>query len=346
MIPTITPEWLTDRLRKHGALTTGHVTGILPGTAGCDALLPFQVLYSPDTPASAPPSLLVKTNLKGDHYGRVEVRLYRDILENEPDPPVPPTFDIGLDESTGHSYLLQQDLTDTHHPAVNDDHPPTIESLGAIIDQIARVHALCWNRPMIEEPCFLSPRQDITDMCLAGSRENLHASITPIIDRKLQTIFKSSELDPALKETCEAAMHAWPDLYTDRISEGNLTLIHGDLHPWNVFVPNDGGGPPLIFDWELFCRGLGVYDVSYLIIRCRLPPQARQRFEEALIPRYHDRVTDLGVDGYSLETCRRDYRLSIIPNILPPLAWQRPHNLISTMEAFRDWECADLFDGA
>ena len=134
----------------------------------------------------------------------------------------------------------------------------------------------------------------------------------------------------------------WPDFYAARFLKDHMTLIHADLHPWNIFIPVDGSGFPRIFDWELLCRGLGVYDVSYLIIRCRLGPETRRRFEDALIPRYCERLAALGVADYDVDTCRRDYRLSIIPNILPPLAWQRPHNLVATMEAFFDWKCEEL----
>ena len=343
MIPTVTPDWLTDRLRSSGVLATGHVTGVLPGNAESDKLLPFQAFYSPDAPPSIPDRFLIKMNLNGGDYGLVETHLYRDIVGNEPDPPVPPTYDVGYDNETGHGYLLQEDLTASHHFAVTEGHPPTIESLGALIDQIARVHALCWDHPRIQETCFVTLRKDITAMCGASSLEELTESVEHVIPKRLPMLFKSTELNPDWKAICETALRAWPTLYCSRFCSGNLTLIHGDLHPWNVFVPNEGDGPPLIFDWELLCRGLGAYDLCYLILRCRLPPEERRRFEESLIPHYHDRLSTLGVTDYDLETCREDYRLSVIPNILPPLAWQRPHNLISTMEAFFDWDCESLY---
>jgi hypothetical protein len=155
-----------------------------------------------------------------------------------------------------------------------------------------------------------------------------------------------AELQPEWLDVCMTAISSWPDVIRDRFAGPNLTLIHADLHPWNVFVPKDGSGPPLIFDWELLCRGLGVYDVAYLIIRCRLDPPLRRAVGTELIARYHTRLCESGVTGYSLDDCRSDYRFSIIPNILPPLAWGRPRNLASTMEAFLDWECEALFSAA
>lgn len=343
-IPTITPDWLTDRLRAHGALPTGRVTGVWPGEPGSDVLLPFEVLYSPDAPADTPRHLLIKANTKGDSYGECEARLYGDILGNEQDPPVPPTYDVRFDDAARNSYLLQDDLRATHRLAVTDDVPPTIDGIGAIIDQIARVHALCWNRPFIDEPLFVAPRNDIIAMSQATSSGGLTQASDEILRNQLPRMFKTPDSLPAeWLAICGRAIERWPELYASRIARKDLTLIHADLHPWNVFAPIDGSGPPLIFDWELLCRGLGVYDVSYLIIRCRLHPEARRRFEDLLIPRYHDRLCTLGVTGYNLETCRDDYRLSILANILPPLAWQRPHNLVSTMEAFFDWTCEALY---
>ena len=345
MIPTVTPEWLSDRLRSRGALPTGRVTAVLPGNADSDKILPFQVLYSPEAPDSAPERLLLKVNLNGGLYGIVETRLYDD-FQDTPSPPLPPTYETGIDSSSSHSYLLQQDLSETHHLAVTDENPPTIDALGAIVDQIARVHAFYWDRPATREACFVTPRQDITAMCIAAKHEELTESVEHVIPRQLQMIFTSKDLDPSWKSICEHAMRAWPALYDKRISKSKLTLIHGDLHPWNILVPNEGNGLPLIFDWELLCRGLGVYDLCYLILRCRLDPEERRRFEAALIPRYQNRLVELGVVDYSLDACHQDYRLAIIPNILPPLAWQRPHNLVATMEAFFDWNCEELYHPA
>ncbi len=346
MIPTVTPEWLTERLREMGALPSGSATGVWPGDPESDVLLPFEVLYSSDAPANAPRHLLIKANTKGDSYGECEARLYGDILTNESDPPVPPTYDVRFDAKTRNSYLLQEDLRPTHRLAVREDAPPTIDGIGAIVDQVARVHALCWNRSFIDEPLFVEPRNDIIAMSQATSSEGLRAATDEILRNQLPRLFKTAEDLPAeWLSTCRHAIERWPDLYTSRIATRNLTLIHADLHPWNVFVPIDGSGPPRIFDWELLCRGLGVYDVSYLIIRCRLDPETRREFEAAFIPRYHERLVTLGVSDYTLDACHEDYRFSIVPNILPPLAWQRPHNLVSTMEAFSDWDCGDLVGG-
>ena len=304
----------------------------------------FGVIFDPDTPSSIPRRFLIKTNLDGHPYGTAETSLYGTIASGLDPSPLPPTFDVGYDEATGNGYLLQADLSETHGFAVTDTREPTVEGLGAIVDQIARIHAVCWDRPFIEEETYLVHRGDICDLAQMGLLKDLRRSCSRIVDDRLPRLFKIAhdDLRPEWKEICERAVTSWPDLIAPRFLQSHLTLIHADLHPWNIFVPNDDSGPPLIFDWELLCRGLGLYDVAYLIIRCRLDPPVRRAFEAELIPRYQARLSDLGVKNYTLADCRRDYRLSIIPNILPPLSWGRPLNLVSTMEAFFDWECQEL----
>ena len=307
-----------------------------------EKLIRFGAVFTSDTPPSVPRAYLIKTN-DGFPHARTEACFYRDIATLLDNPPIPPTFDIGYDEQNEKFYVLQADLSETHVTALNQTREPTIENLAPIVDEIARVHAACWDRDVIEDDIYLTPRRDICDMAQAGREEDLQASSERILQDRLPRIFKIApdDLPGSWLDICRTAISSWPDAFVRRCEAGNLTLIHADLHPWNVLVPHSETGPPIILDWELLCRGLGIFDITYLILRCRLEAAERRTMEEKLIARYHNRICELGVEGYDLETCRQDYRLSIVANILPPLAWGRPRNLQSTMEAFFDWDCEE-----
>lgn len=343
MIPALTAEYLDARLRSAGVLSDGHVTAIVPGDMSGN-LLRFDGIFTPDTPQTVPRHYLIKTNLKGYPHATAEARFYRDIGTRLADPPLPGTYDLGYDEEQAHCYVLQTDLSYTHTTALHDERDPTVENLGDIVDQIAQIHAVCWNQPLIEDDLFVCSRDDICDMAQAGLPEDLRGSCRKILTDRLPRMFRINGHDmPESWETlCHTAIETWPDTILPRYDRSHLTLIHADLHPGNVLVPADEKGPPLIIDWELLCRGLGIFDVSYLVIRSKLDPPTRRIIEEELIERYCTRLTELGVTGYDLDTCRNDYRLSIVANILPPLAWRRPLNLKATMEAFLDWDCAEL----
>ena len=342
MIPSLTQAYLTNCLEQSGTSLPTAVTAVIPGEM-TESFIRFEALFPPDTPATIPRRYLVKTNLKGYPHAQAEAAFYRDIASRVEDAPIPQTIDVGYDENAEHAYITQADLSDSHTAAITDTRDPTVERLGAIVDEIAKVHAACWDQPWISEGLFVDSRNDICDMAQASSTDVLTESCTRIAESDLRRIFKvSSDLDPSWQSVCRDAMLSWPALTADRYAQGHLTLIHADLHPWNVLVPDDDIGAPVILDWELVCRGLGVFDVAYMILRCRLSPEQRRTFEDALIPRYHDRLLSLGVQSYDLQRCREDYRLSIIANIRPPLSWIRPLNLISTMEAFFDWDCEAL----
>lgn len=306
-----------------------------------DNLIRFQALYSPDASPDLPQDFIIKTN-QGYPHAQAEARFYRDIIPLLKSPPIPQTFDVGLGEDHDF-YVLQADLAETHVTSLNEHREPTLENLGAIVDQIARVHATCWDKPFISDDVFIDLRRDICDMAQASRPNDLRDAASEIIEGRLKRMFNiAPELPESWHEICRNAIAAWPDTFAPRISAANLTLIHADLHPWNVLVPADESGPPVILDWELLCRGLGIYDVAYLMLRCRLEPAERRVIEQTLIGRYHERLVSLGIEGYTYEDCVNDYRLSIIPNILPPLAWGRPRNLTSTMEAYFDWDCDQL----
>ena len=51
-----------------------------------------------------------------------------------------------------------------------------------------------------------------------------------------------SELPQEWMDVCQAAITTWPDVIQGRFNGPNLTLIHADLHPWNIFVPKDEDG--------------------------------------------------------------------------------------------------------
>ena len=45
-------------------------------------------------------------------------------------------------------------------------------------------------------------------------------------------------------------------------SRRNLTIIHGDAHVWNCFMPRDGGEDVRLFDWGAWRIGLGTTDLD------------------------------------------------------------------------------------
>jgi thiamine kinase-like enzyme len=61
----------------------------------------------------------------------------------------------------------------------------------------------------------------------------------------------------------------------------NLTLLHGDAHLWNLYYPKDPETDRIIlFDWETIKRGLGAYDLAYLLIHGTSVRYVLQAYED------------------------------------------------------------------
>ena len=48
----------------------------------------------------------------------------------------------------------------------------------------------------------------------------------------------------------ERLLDAAPRLLQRYHTHRNVTLIHGDAHVWNIFLPRDGGDDLRLFDWD------------------------------------------------------------------------------------------------
>ena len=130
--------------------------------------------------------------------------------------------------------------------------------------------------------------------------------------------FADKAQDELPQEIFDFVLHtinSWERLYAERIKDNKaLTLLHGDLHHWNLFYPKNPEIDGLYFgDWETYKRGIGPYDLCYLVGGDSSPQ--RHEIEKDLLRYYYDGLVDGGVLGYSWEGCVYDYRL-LLPSFL------------------------------
>jgi hypothetical protein len=79
-----------------------------------------------------------------------------------------------------------------------------------------------------------------------------------------------------------------------------------------MFFASPQGGPEFtVIDWQIACRGGGVFDVAYFVAGT-LPVEERRAREREIVKLYHDTLVENGVTGYTLEQCWQDYRLSVL----------------------------------
>jgi hypothetical protein len=105
----------------------------------------------------------------------------------------------------------------------------------------------------------------------------------------------------------------------------NMTIIQGDGHIWNCFLPKDGADTPRWFDWDGWRVAVGTEDLAYMIAMFWYP-EMRRRAERPLLDAFHDELVAHGVKGYNRHALQEDYRLSVLWQTTRPI-WMRSFGL-------------------
>ena len=93
----------------------------------------------------------------------------------------------------------------------------------------------------------------------------------------------------------------------DELSAAPHTVCHGDVKPLNMFMmPN---GEPAFIDWQYTAVGKGVQDIVFFLIEGYDTNECR-RLEPLVMEQYHKALCDEGVENYSMDDLRRDWKLA------------------------------------
>ena len=346
----ITPQWLTKRFQQNGHLSHQTVTDVQIGETFESTAAFFTRLkatYSTESPDN-PHTDLVFKDYRKDWFGGgiAESVFFNEIVAQTPDPPVFRCYDFDYDRDARQCYLILEDASVTHV-----DTPPKAEGFTValykqIIDELLKFHIQWWEHPRISQADFLRGRGGPLRMVDAATPEitriycqHWRETLLPQFAEKTQDEFSQEMYDFVLR-----AINGWEVLYTQRIKDDEaLTLLHGDLHQWNLFYPKNRAIDRLyFFDWETYKRGIGPYDLCYLV--GGESPQQRREVEKDLLRYYYDGLISGGVLGYSWEDCIYDYRLSVIATLFPPIGWQDMYRFKPREIQFQDWNCQELLD--
>ena len=339
------PEYLTETLRRCGALGDGRVSDAAVESSRATILSRIiRLRLSYDGPAAgAPASVILKTGLPeraetGSNGGRYEVAFYTQVAAAMPESPVPRCFDAVWNEDTKDWHLLLEDLTETHFTLIYWPMPPTLPQSEAIIAARARFHARWWDDPRLGtsigtwlEPHdpqihhFANQYRRFAD--LVGDR--LPAERRAVYERLIE---EGHRLNARYHTHCD------------------MTLLHGDSHVWNVFLPRDGGDDVRLFDWPAWRVAVATDDLAYMMALHWFPDH-RRRYERHLLDHYHANLLAHGVTGYDRRTLDDDYRLTVLWQLATPV-WQALNNIPSGIWwhhleriflAIDDLGCRDLF---
>jgi thiamine kinase-like enzyme len=347
--PAASAGHLTAALRKSGALGDGRVSNVVATSSFLKQRSHIRRLHLDyEGPAGdAPDSVILKMGHR-DSEGRSsyanahEIAFYRDVAPTLSARVVPRCFEAV--EATGVSawHLLLEDLTDSHFIATEHPLPPTLQQCESIVQAWARFHAAWWDDPSLGVSVGNWSNAEGWEQLL----RNLARQFARFSDRYAEL------LSPERRDLYQRLLDRAPRLLARYGSHRNLTLIHGDAHWWNCFLPWHGGDDDVrLIDWEDWSIDTATDDVAYMMAMLWYPDR-RQRMERPLLDRYHAALLAQGVAGYDRQALDDDYRLSALwlimrpigqaANNIPPRVWWP--NLERIMMAVDDLGCRELLD--
>src|SRR5262249_15117216 len=160
-------------------------------------------------------------------------------------------------------------------------------------------------------------------------------------------------LPPERRRLYERLIDAGPRLNRRYHSHRDLTIVHGDAHVWNIFLPRADGSDDLrMFDWDCWRVDVATDDLAYMMAM-HWYPDRRRRVERPLLDAYHAELLAHGVTRYDRRALDDDYRLSVLWQIatpvwqanynIPPVIWW--NNLERIFLAVEDLGCRELLAG-
>ncbi len=341
MIPSnagqMTAPWLTQVLRHARAIQTSTVVGVEHAPIGVGVgimgeLTKVTLAYDHAEPG-APQSVVVKltspfeaNRAQGIALGvyEAEVRFYNE-LAGRTAVGVPTCYLAELDPATKDFVIVLEDLSALL--AVDQLIGLSPAQAEAATDALADLHSGFW--------------QQVNDIDWVASvvheRIKMFAGAWPDLWASFSQRFADWLPDGAIAAGQQIRDHYWDLMCT--LGDRPWTLIHQDFRCDNLFFGAATGDPAVVvIDWQSIGRGPGSYDLAYLLAGS-LTIDDRRDGEERLVRRYHQRLVDGGVSGYSFDELWADYRLSHMVNVSVPvltggtmdLANERGRRLIGTL---------------
>jgi hypothetical protein len=239
-------EHLTVALRRAGVLSDGFVSGVVVDSSR-DTLLSrirrLRLFYR--GASDAPDTVIFKTGLPACaddamDVGRREVEFYTQVAAVMPARLVPRCFGAEWRVDTSDWHILLEDLGDSHVIATQWPLPPTVAQCESIMRARARFHAAWWDDPRLGASVGARLKVEHADREAQRLAEQFKRFAEQMGDSLPRKSF----------ELVERLLEAAPRLLARAAVRDNLTIVHGDAHVWNCFLPRDPGSDDTrLFDW-------------------------------------------------------------------------------------------------
>ncbi len=308
-VTEITPDWLNAVTGQDvGEITDVTVDDVATGVGILARVSRVRPTYAAG--AEGPGGFIVKTTSPAPEnvalcqamgfYER-EVRFYQGVAESlEGVLRVPKGYHAEIDATGAQMVVVMEEITDARCP--DQISGLSLSDTEAILDTVARLHARYWNDEALDTWAWLPP---MNNPLYKAGHAMAQVRWPPFVERYGDQI-DSDTLDAVGR----LVMGPYPEYLDWQAARGNTTFTHTDCRAEN-YLFGGSGGDICVLDFQLCTRHVGVWDVANLL-GASLTPEVRRAHQDQLVGRYHDAITGLGVDGYSLDRCWEDLRACLL----------------------------------
>lgn len=309
----LTEPWLTQMLRGAGELDAGGEvlsfrTEVIGEGISLLGLVVRVALEYGGTGGAGPDSVVIKfaTPVEANRAVAMNTNMYQreiDFFEN-----IAPQIDMPLttclfaagNAETGDNAVVLEDLK--AYRAGDQIAGIDADEAEAIIDSYTPLNAAFWGK---------------TDQPLLADTMRIDSSYVPAFVPSVEMTWErclelfADAMTPEVREVLPRFVESLPDLH-QMMGERTQTLIHGDVRLDNVmFAQTEGQHPIVLIDWQAIMISNPMQDLAYLLSQS-MDTDLRRAHEEELIAHSRDKLTELGVEGYTLEQARDDYDVAVL----------------------------------
>jgi HAD superfamily hydrolase (TIGR01509 family) len=170
-------------------------------------------------------------------------------------------------------------------------------SLG-VISEMAKLHSKFWNKDI--KKMFPDLKRH-NDPFFNPVWANFITDKWPYFKDNWRNVLTQEQLDVG-----EQIVHDFPEIQ-ERLSNKNLTLIHGDVKSPNIFYDTEHRYEPVFLDWQYIAIGKGVQDMIFFLIESFDLDNIRMNFP-LFKSYYYRKLIQNGITNYSFQDYEQDIR--------------------------------------
>jgi hypothetical protein len=225
-----------------------------------------------------------------------EALFYRD-LAAQLDLGTPRAFAARVDDATGQSFLLLEDLLARHVTFGHASRPLTPDGGARVLELLARLHARYWGSDALAPYAWLQGGGAL------GQSGVFELTFTPEFWNRCAGLPRGELMTGDLGDR-EAVRDVTRRLLRHDLENAHC-LAHGDPQLMNMYF--DPAGQPGYLDWQTAMFGFWAHDVTEFIVTA-LTTEDRRRSERQLVAHYVEQLRRCGVSTLSAEAAWAEYR--------------------------------------